>query len=201
MKNKIIFLLIPMLISSFLFGGCFQKEEPEDMGSEQPDESFVGEVVEVEAVLEDWNGNWNALITYLDNEELAGSLDVDDSWKQEQQTDLISFRFQGTSLTAYSEPQAAEISRFPEGSILFDYTYDCLGMVKDGQGITWYQFETSTQSPYQYLLLTEIDDSVTPFFYIRYGAEGFDSLYAMTDWKPMMVSSAATAEEIEKLIA
>lgn len=207
MNKRIAFrMALAVLLVAFM-GACTQPaqqmvgQDASDLASGgQAARTSAPEAVEVEdRTLDDWNGQWNALVTYLDDEETASALDADDAWKEEQATDLLSFRLELTSLTAYSEPQKAG-GRFPSGDILFDYSYRFVGAVKDADGIYWYQFKASTPSSYQYLMLTDVDENTIPSFYIRYGSDGFDPLFEKTNWRPMMVSREASAEDIAALV-
>lgn len=147
--------------------------------------------------LANWDGTWNALITYLDKEELSAVREAVKSkegndFAGKLATDMVSFRLNGTALTSYSLPQ--EPGGVPAGDVLFDYTYASAGTAKDDSGTVWYLFETGTDTDYKFIIFTPMEEGVIRSFRFRYGDAGFAELLARNDWAPVMVDSETTAE-------
>jgi len=181
------------IIALVLSGG---RQDSEPLGDSQADWE-LGEP-EVADTLSDWDGTWNALISYRDAEDLpdfASKLNKKEGsdWEEKLRTDLVSFRFQDSAMTVYSLPQG--ISR-RAGDVLYDLSYTFVGTAEDSGGRTWHQYVTENSTDYKYLLLSEVENGTIRSFRFRYGSEGLEQLLAMEGWLPMMVDRETTGEQL-----
>jgi len=202
-KKLLIVLAAAVLILAVVLAVFLGKNDNDnDTADDEEINDVVAEPQEDEIVLlANWDGTWNALITYLDQEEMSTVRQAvknieGNKWEEKLQTDLVSIRLNGTALTVYSLPQ--DPSGAPAGDVLFCWSYDYAGTAEDEFGNTWYLYETGMETDYKFLILTPVEENVIRSFRLRYGDEGFTELLSLDDWMPLMVDSETTTEMLQE---
>jgi Zn/Cd-binding protein ZinT len=168
-----------------------------------------------------WNGTWNSIHNYYDDEDLTDTLnkqyqglpdaqknalgitsfaDYKTFIKKLARTDFGSFVVQGNRITFYAQKTAA---KNPSGSGAETVTYTYKGMRKvawQGEEADFYAFEGDKAGDHKYLIFEEAerDTSDGPLhFHIRYGADSVDSLVTGAGmWAPTIVSYDTTIAEL-----
>lgn len=180
-----------MLVLCLSFAVAVQAEAPADAKS-----------------IADWEGLWNSLDTYLDDEGLAEAYatlaerdggtaeEVQESFQTRYQSDIISLKIEGDTVTFYSAVQGAEAS---DADKIAEATYTYVAEMPTEMGFSFHQFAADGESEYPVLLLIEVGEDVPGetmrHFHFRYGSD-VDELFAIEGWYPTMVKSDSAIELI-----
>lgn len=156
--------------------------------------------------LEDWEGSWNNLTEYLDDEGLVASFEriaesankTVEEVKQAHQEKLLC-EFNGLVI---EDQHIRFTAQFPEedGPVMYegDYLYDESYRVKHGRfDMEWHVFRTEDpDARYPILLMMPIhgEESLT-HFHLRYGTDLYRILES-DGWYPTLIKPSATTAQI-----
>lgn len=218
-KKKASLVLAGMMILVGAFTGCQKEEvapEVEPVATEvteavEPAEST--EVTEEAAIepeieeisLSDWDGSWNNMGAYLDDEELqeafaelaeredSSAEEVKENYQKRRHVDFDGLIIEGNKATLLDgfEDDGGQLIEEVE------YEYKETITVKHGNFDTqWYNFEATGDAEYKTLLMMPVHgEELLTHFHLRYGND-LDELLAMEDWYPTFVKPNSTYEQL-----
>lgn len=214
MKNikKVVSMFIFTLMVSVVFTGCQNDKAPV---SKRENEVEADKDIQVkdqdkdlnedEIQLSEWDGIWNNMGAYLDDEELQDAFkelaeeenstleEVKKAYSEKRRADFDGMIIDGDSITfldGFKDKDGKEIGKV-------DYEYKESHKVKHGNfDIEWYVFEAEEDTEYKVLLMMPIHgEEALTHFHLRYG-DDLEELLAMDDWYPTFVKPNSTYEQL-----
>lgn len=209
-NKKRILLLAAVMVFSVIFTGC-QKTEPTSVGELDQEQEVeegeeVGQVEEDEMdeeliQLSDWEGTWNNIVAYLDDEELEEAFEelaereemsveeVKSEYIEDRAVDFDGLIVEGNKvifLDGFKDDGGKEI-----GSMEYDYKE--MVIAKHGNFDTeWYAFEAKEEGDYKFILMMPVHgEEALTHFHLRTG-DSIEEILALEDWYPTFVKPNST---------
>lgn len=204
-KSKRVLLLASLMTMLVVFTACQDAEEEvvEDPVVQQEVEETPE--LEEEVLLSDWDGVWNNMAAYLDDEELEVAFedlaareemsveDVKSAYIEDRKVNFNGFIVEGDRVTFLDQFQdkGGEVIQSTE------YEYKDKVVAKHGNFDTeWYAFETKEDGDYKILLLMPVHgEEALTHFHLRYG-DSVEEVLALEDWYPTFISPNSTYDQI-----
>lgn len=210
-KKKVSMLAAAMMVV-VAFTGCQDAAEEEAAAEDTnpPVEETVEETEEVEVAedeveLSEWEGSWNNMAAYLDDEELEVAFEElaerDGVSVEEARAAYLEDRVINFDGLIVEGNKAIFLNGFEDdgGETIEEMEYEYLEMLvaKHGNFDTeWYAFEAKEESDYPYLLLMPVHgEEALTHFHFRYG-ESLDEILELEDWYPTFVRPESTYDQI-----
>lgn len=209
-KKSLSLLLVGVMGLSVLFTGCQKAEDKEankEASNVEVDEEKEEENNESEDAIKlaDWEGIWNNMGTYLEDEELQGAFkdlaEKEDVSVEEAKSSYLKKRkadFDGLVieedklifLDGFKDKNGKEVEET-------EYKYKETRIVKHGNFDTeWHVFETNGEGKYKVLLMMPVHgEEALTHFHMRYGND-LEELLAMDDWYPTFVKPNSTYDQL-----
>ena len=228
-KKSMSLLVASILVSSVLFTGCqddkdatkddevkvdvdvnkdSDKDVKEDVKDEAKDKSKEDDNKAIE--LSHWDGTWNNMGAYLEDEEIQGAYEglakKENMTKEEakemyitkRKTDFDGMVIKGNNvkfLDGFEDKDGKEIAQA-------DYEFKETKKVPRGDSeLVWHVFESNLDSEYKVLAMMEVDDEeALTHFHMRYGKD-LEEILAKDKWFPTLVKPDSTSEQLIEEIA
>ena len=158
-----------------------------------------------EVSLSDWEGEWNSIANYKDDEGLKGAYEEvaerDHITKEKAKSnfanhvavDFGAVKIDDESITFLSEPNGAEIEKA-------NFKYVAKHPMEHG-GKTFYWYEFSSDGKYPTILLMPVHgEDHMPHFHLRVGGTA-EEMLAKDDWYPTFVSTTVTIDQVYEEVA
>lgn len=215
-NKKLSLLLVAIMVFSMMLTGCQGGDEAEsgeveapaveeqEVNEESPEVEEVEEVEE-EVQLSDWDGTWNNMGAYLDDEELEEAfvelgeregMSPEEAKKEFAEGGKINFDglvIQGDKVTLLDGPEDKGGQVIKE----LEYNYKDSITVKHGNFDTeWFAFESQDEGEYKNLLMMPVHgEEALTHFHLRYG-EDLDEILADEEWYPVLVKPNSTYDQL-----
>lgn len=212
MKNKKLILIFTTAI--FILGlvtGCGEKDAADNYENshvaDSKDLKEESNTIEEDIELSDWNGEWNSISLYLDEEEIKEayqeladrhSISVEEAKKEyedEVKTDFVSIKVQDDEISFYNELDGEPVEKSK-------YTYIKAHKGEHGgREFYWYEFQAEDDIKHKNILLMDIHGEETmPHFHMRYG-DNIEELVKLLGWNPTLLSPTSTIDQIYEEVA
>lgn len=214
-KRYLGLLLVGVMAFSLIFTGCQKTEEVDEVDSSEPivAEEIDQENVETEAIdedndtvqLSDWDGTWNNMGAYLDDEELEQAfkdlgeregMSAEEAKEEFAEGGKINFDgivIEGNKVTLLDgfEDEGGQVLKELE------FEYKDSKVVKHGNFDTeWFAFESGHDGEYKNLIMMPVHgEEALTHFHLRYG-EDLDEILADEDWYPVLVRPNSTYDQL-----
>lgn len=212
-SKKGILLLASVMMFSVIFTGC-QKvgqtgsgELDQNQGSletretNNPGEESKEEIVE----FSEWEGTWNSIVDYLDDEELVEAfkeladrekMSVEETkaiFIEDRKVDFAGLVIEGNKaifLDGFKDKGGKETGEM-------EYKYKEMVIAKHGNFDTeWFVFEAVDKGGYDFMLMMPIHgEEALTHFHLRYGND-VEELLASEDWYPTFVRPNSTYDQL-----
>lgn len=215
-KKSFSLLVAGVMVFSVLFTGCQSEDETtkegvEEAGTEERGkEEAVKEDDQKVAELSDWDGTWNNMGAYLENEELQGAYEglaekedmtveeVKKMYLEKRKSDFDGLVIKGNKvkfLDGFEDKDGEEIAEM-------EYEYKETKKVPRGDSeLVWNIFESKEDGQYKVLAMMEVDtEEALTHFHMRYGKD-LDEILAKERWFPTLVKPDSTNEQLYEEIA
>ena len=211
-NKKRVLLLVGVMMFSVFFTGC-QKAEETNVGEVDKQVVETEEITEVDEdendeeliQLSEWEGTWNNIVAYLDDEELEEAFEelaerenmsveeTKSSYMEDRKVDFHGLVIEGdkaTFLDGFKDKGGEKI-------VEIEYKYKEMAIAKHGNFDTeWYAFEAEEDGDYEFLLLMPVHgEEALTHFHLRYG-NSIEELLAMEDWYPTFVKPNSTYDQL-----
>lgn len=213
MKKRIALLLALAIMVTGVLAACGGEKSQKTEGDPgennvavspaDDEESDLSEDIE----LADWDGEWNSIAWYLDEEEvqeayeeLAERQDISaeeakEEYAKEVETDFMAMKIDGDEISFYEEPG---------GELIEASKYNYVKAHESehgGQPFYWYEFEAEDDVEHKNILLLDVHGEETmPHFHAKYG-ENIDELVESLGWLPTLISPTSTMDQVYEEIA
>lgn len=214
MKNSFKILLAFAIVGMFAFTGCEKSGDKDSTtaGNVTTEESAGHDHDhdhdhddEEEASLSDWEGEWNSIATYADDEKVQGAYkevaerdkiteeEAKQNFAEHVKVEFGAVKIEDGKITFYDAPNGNEID-----SSNFEYV-DKHPMEHGGKTYYWYEFKSDGK--FEHVLLMPVHGEETmPHFHLRTGSD-VESMLGMDDWYPTFVSPTVTLDQVYEEIA
>lgn len=197
-------LLIMLLAASMLFVGCEKKPADEPVENEQHDNDHDEEDIELAL----WEGEWNSVSAFMDEEEVKEALE--EAAKEDGKTveETTKEKFAGIESDHAAMIVKGDKVTFLDGIIgdgkeveAAEYEFkESRPIEHGGKTYYWHVFESKGDGP-KYLMLMEVHgEQHLAHFHMRYG-DDIEKLEAREDWYPTFVRPNASMDLIAEEIA
>lgn len=215
-------IVLALLLCLTVFTACNKEtesskpaEKPVETTAENNESSTESQTetqfeVEEEVSLADWEGMWNSIEGYLDEEEVQGAFDslatenntsaeeAKEAYKEKRHADFLGMKIEGETVTF--------LDGFEDkgGNAIETTSYKYLGQhnIKHGNfDLEWFTFEAEGESKYPILLMMSVhgeEDLI--HFHMRYGASEAE-LLEKEGWYPTFVKPNSTLDQVADEIA
>ncbi|MET3616881.1 zinc transport system substrate-binding protein [Peptoniphilus olsenii] len=158
-----------------------------------------------EVALSDWEGEWNSIANYIDDEGLKGAYEevakrdniteneAKSNFAKHVAVDFGAVKIDDESITFLSKPDGEEIDKAN-----FKYV-DKHAMEHGGKTLYWYEFSSDGKYPTILLMPVHGEDHM-PHFHLRVGGSAKEML-AKDDWYPTFVSPTVTIDQVYEEVA
>lgn len=214
-KKRLSLILVGVMGLSILLTGCGKA------GNEETNKTAGGTEVEVETEtneksqeeildLADWNGTWNNITPYLDEEEVQVAYEeladrenttkeeAKENFKEKVSTDFTTMEIDGDEITyldGLKDEGGKEIEK-----VKYEYKGEHV-MEHGGEELAWYEFKAIEEADHDVILLIDIHGEETmPHFHFRYGDDA-EELMNMEDWYPTLIKPTTTLDQVYEEIA
>ena len=195
-KKKGMLVLGVVMAFSVMFTGCQGGEQTSEVDAKEEVVAVEGTNDEESIHLSEWEGTWNNIIGYFDDEELEEAfeelakmedLPVEEAKRnyiEDRKVDFDGLVVEGNKaifLDGFKDKSGKEIGQM-------EYEYKEMVVAKHGNFDTeWYAFQALGDGDYEYLLLMPVhgEESLT-HFHIRHG-NSIEEILAREDWYPTFV--------------
>lgn len=214
-KKSFSLLVAGVMVFSVLFTGCQNKEETGTKEVSKKEEVDVKEDVSKEEAqksveLAQWDGTWNNMGAYLENEELQDAYEglakkedmtVEEAKKmylEKRKSDFDGLIIKGNKvkfLDGFEDKGGKEIAEM-------EYEYKETKKVPRGDSeLIWNIFESKEEGEYKVLAMMEVDnEEALTHFHMRYGKD-LDEILAKEKWFPTFIKPDSTNEQLYEEIA
>lgn len=210
MKNSFKILLAFAIVGMFAFTGCEKNGEKDSTtaGNVTTEESAGHDHdhdEDEEVSLSDWDGEWNSIATYADDEKVQGAYkevaerdkiteeEAKQNFAEHVKVEFGAVKIEDGKITFYDAPNGNEID-----SSNFEYV-DKHPMEHGGKTYYWYEFKSDGK--FEHILLMPVHGEETmPHFHLRTGSD-VESMLSMDDWYPTFVSPTVTLDQVYEEIA
>ncbi|MDO5738449.1 MAG: ZinT/AdcA family metal-binding protein, partial [Eubacteriales bacterium] len=162
-------------------------------------------VVLDDVVLEDWEGEWNSMSAYLNDEELQEALEahakaegetVDEikaEYLEKYKIDYETMVFAGDTITFYD----ARLNKDGKEIAKSKYSYVESYKVEHGKhDIEWHVFEGEEGAKFKYLMLMPVHGEETlAHFHMRLG-DDVEKMLGEDDWFPTFIKPTTTYDQL-----
>lgn len=204
-KNFLLFLLVGIMAFSLVLGGCQSADEE----TEEEVEAVAEETVEEELALSDWEGVWNNINAYLEDEEMEESFEElaenEGVSVEEARNAFMKDREVSFNALEITEDKIIFLDGFKDkdGKELeaVEYEYTGRHMAKHGNfDQEWYSFEAKGDyaGGYKTILAMPVHgEEALTHFHLRYG-NSVEELLARDEWYPTLVKPDSTYDQIHE---
>ena len=213
--KKLVLLVVGLMAFSLMLTGCGGADEGNTGEGEEvavEAEETAEEIKETEDIdeedtvqLSDWDGTWNNMGAYLDDEELEEAfvelgeregMSPEEAKKEFAEGGKINFDglvIQGDKVTLLDGPEDKGGQVIKE----LEYNYKDSITVKHGNFDTeWFAFESQDEGEYKNLLMMPVHgEEALTHFHLRYG-EDLDEILADEEWYPVLVKPNSTYDQL-----
>lgn len=218
-KKKYLFAVSLCLAATLGLYGCSgqgaqkteQKETPAaTQAADKPAEKKAEEKKD-QVTLNEWKGDWNNIVNYLDDPELNASFEevgkrdgitadqARNALKERRKFDYAALRIEGDKMEF--------LDGFADkgGKVVGTGTYKFVKSekVKHGGGeLNWSLFEaTNADAPHKYIAMLDIhgEESLT-HFHMRYGNDADKLLDPESKWYPALIKPSSTLDQLKEEI-
>lgn len=214
MKNKkLLSMLCAVLCMAFFLGGCGEKDDGETsvQGSTPVESSEPAETSEPaedgEVTLAEWEGAWNSIDAYADEEELAATFEEvaekegqtkDEAiaaFKEKRKCEFKGIKFEGDKVTFLDGFEDADGKEIDSSEYEYVKTHEA---EHDGGQAQWHEFKAKNDdAKYPVLLLMPVHgEEEVIHFHLRYGTDG-EELMAKDDWYPTLIKPSTTMDQLK----
>lgn len=192
MKKKFALLLSLLLAFGMLFG-CGANQEPADDSEDQ--NMTQKDTQDENASLSDWDGEWNSIVYWYDDEEVRKGLgdDADSKIAEKDKgahTDFAKIKVEADHVT-FMDRDGKELAKS-------EYKFLEKKVKGEGEHSEWDIFEATgdVDSKYKVIALMPIhgEEGDLTHFHARYGATADEAL-SDDSWWPVIASPETTAEQ------
>lgn len=205
-KSKRVLLLASiMMLLAVVFTGCQQNEDETPVKVEEPEDLEVVDEIEDEIHLSDWEGIWNNMGAYLEDEELEVAFEdlaereelsveeAKENYMEDRKVEFNGFIVEGNKAMFLDDFKENDGEVIEEA----EYEYKETVIAKHGNFDTeWYSFESKGDGAYKYLLLMPVHgEEALTHFHLRYG-DSVEELLELEDWYPTFVRPDSTYDQL-----
>lgn len=217
-KKKYLFAISLCIAAVLALGGCATEKKADDTAKKaestasQPVAAEKKEDTKKETVsLSEWNGDWNNIVSYLDDPELKASFDevgkregktgdqAKAELKERRKFDYKAVKIDGNKMSF--------LDNFADkgGKVLGTGEYKFLKSQKVKHGnseLEWDVFEaTNADAPHKYLTMMPIHgEEALTHFHMRYGNNLDELLNPDSKWYPALIKPSSTLDQLKEEI-